>query len=133
MINEFTAHFAQKVVAVITPWLVVAVVVLLILWLVLFCRQTRLFAKPFSPFIRLPPFGKLVETQRSFFQTHAFMGVYDGRIFDACVGPALGTLQINDYMRSVIDYSTENERRLSRYWDGNQIEVSQPAQNYKLK
>ena len=73
------------------------------------------------------------ETQRSFFQTHAFVGVYDGRIFDACVGPALGTLQINDYMRSVIDYSTENERRLSRYWDGNQIEVSQPAQNYKLK
>ena len=60
MINEFTAHFAQKAVAVITPWLVVAVVVLLILWLVLFCRQTRLFAKPFSQFIRLPPFGKLV-------------------------------------------------------------------------
>ena len=74
MINEFTAHFAQKAVAVITPWLVVAVVVLLILWLVLLCRQTRLFAKPFSQFIRLPPFGKLVETQRSFFQTHAFVG-----------------------------------------------------------
>ena len=73
------------------------------------------------------------ETQRSFFQTHTFVGVYDGRIFDACVGPALGTLQINDYMRSVIDYSTENEKRLSRYWDGIQTEASQPAQNYKLK
>ena len=52
-----------------------------------------------------------------FFPDTRFCGGDDGRIFDACVGPALGTLQINDSMRSVIDYSAENERRFSRYWE----------------
>ena len=61
MINEeFIAHFVQKAAETIAPWLVFAVVVLLILWLVLLCRQTRPFAKPFAQFIGLPPFGKFI-------------------------------------------------------------------------
>ena len=73
------------------------------------------------------------ETQRSYFQTHVFVWAHDGRVFDACLGPCLGSKLINDYMRSVIDYSTENERRLSRYWDGVSDSATQPTHNYKLK
>ena len=73
------------------------------------------------------------ETQRSYFQAHAFVGVFDGRIFDACVGPGLGTLLINDYMRSVIDYSTENERRFSRYWNAASSKVSWLTNNYSVE
>ena len=73
------------------------------------------------------------ETQRSYFQSHAFVGVVDGRIFDACVGPALGTLLINDYMRSVIDYSTENERIFSRYGDDVDGKIFRLSLNYNLK
>ena len=73
------------------------------------------------------------ETQRSYFQTHVFVGAREGRIYDACLGPCLGSKLINDYMRSVIDYSTENERRLSRYWDGVSDSATQPTHNYKLR
>ena len=73
------------------------------------------------------------ETRRSYFRTHAFVGVFDGRIFDACVGPALGTQPINDYMRSAIDHSTENERRVSRYQYGIQITDPEPILDYSLE
>ncbi len=73
------------------------------------------------------------ETQRSYFGRHAFVGVYDGRIFDACIGPALGTMFINDYMRSVIDYSTDNERRFSRYWNSNFNYDAISSFDYKLE
>ena len=73
------------------------------------------------------------ETQRSYFQTHVFVGAREGRIYDACLGPCLGSKLINDYMRSAIDYSTENERRHSRYWDGVPIEDPRTMINYKLK
>ena len=73
------------------------------------------------------------ETQRSYFQTHVFVWAHDGRVFDACLGPCLGSKLINDYMRSVIDYSTENERRLSRYWDETLGVIAHPTHNYKLK
>jgi hypothetical protein len=73
------------------------------------------------------------ETQRSYFQTHVYVWVFDGRVFDACVGPALGTLLINDYMRSIIDHSTDNERRLSRYWDGSLNWDAALGFDYKLE
>ncbi len=73
------------------------------------------------------------ETQRYYFLVHAYVWVFDGRIFDACVGPALGTLLINDYMRSVIDYSTENERRVSRYWEWASLQDRVPSLNYNLE
>ena len=73
------------------------------------------------------------ETQRSYFQSHIFVWVHDGEVFDACVGPSLGTMSINDYMRSLIDYSTENERRLSRYWEGVLNLDVVPGLNYNLE
>ena len=73
------------------------------------------------------------ETQRSYFLAHVFVGVFDGRIFDACVGPALGMQLINDYMRSAIDHSTENERRVSRYQYGIPITDPEPMLEYNLE
>ena len=73
------------------------------------------------------------ETQRSYFQTHVFVGAREGRIYDACLGPCLGSKLINDYMRSVIDYSTENERRLSRYWEDATNQDVIHDLNYKLE
>jgi hypothetical protein len=31
-------------------------------------------------------------------------------VYDACVGPALGTHSVSNYIESVVDYSTEDER-----------------------
>ena len=73
------------------------------------------------------------ETQRSYFQSHVFVGVLNGLIFDACVGPGLGTLLINDYIRAVIDDSSENERRLSRYWEDATNQLVTHNLNYNLR
>ena len=73
------------------------------------------------------------ETQRSCFGSHVFVWVGNGFVFDACIGPCLGTMSINDYLRSVIDYSTENERRVSRYQIGVKLEDASPKFNYNLK
>ena len=73
------------------------------------------------------------ETQRSYFQSHVFVGVLNGSIFDACVGPGLGTLLINDYIRAVIDDSSENERRLSRYWEDATNQLVPHNLNYNLR
>ena len=95
--------------------------------------QGHLVAKPKTNTVLRTIICSEDETQRSFFQAHVFVGMGDGQIFDACVGPALGTTQINDYMRSLIDYSTENERRFSRYRDGVRLLDTIPKLNYKLK
>ena len=47
--------------------------------------------------------------ERSFFTSHAF-AVSEGNVYDACVGPALGTHSVSNYIESVVDYSTEDER-----------------------
>jgi hypothetical protein len=47
--------------------------------------------------------------ERSFFNSHAF-AVLEGNVYDACVGPALGIHSVSNYIESVIDHSTEDER-----------------------
>ena len=95
--------------------------------------QGHLFAKTETNTVLRAAICSEDETQRSFFLAHVFVGMGDGQIFDACVGPALGTTHINDYMRSLIDYSTENERRVSRYLDGVTLLDTMPNHDYKLK
>ena len=95
--------------------------------------QGDLVAKPMTNVVLQAQVCPVDETQRSCFESHAFAGVFDGRIFDACIGPVLGTTLINDYMRSLIDYSTENERKVSRYGDGVRIMDKKAGNNYTLK
>jgi len=45
---------------------------------------------------------------RSFFETHAYVKSGD-LIFDACVGPVLGTMTHDQYLSTLIDHSTTNE------------------------
>ena len=45
---------------------------------------------------------------RSFFTSHTYV-IANGVIFDACVGPVLGTQTHTGYLNSVIDHSTPDE------------------------
>ena len=73
------------------------------------------------------------ETQRSYFRAHTFVWFHDGEVFDACIGPNLGSITINDYLHSIIDVSTENERRVSRYHIGAGSQNPNPSRNYTLR
>ena len=54
------------------------------------------------------------DTSRSKFTRHRYVFA-EGVVFDACIGPALGTQTRLEYLRSVIDSSTEAERIWSPY------------------
>jgi hypothetical protein len=52
-----------------------------------------------------------VDTDGRFpFGNHAFVEL-DGKIFDGCAGPALGTDDDGGYLRNVVDLSSVNERQ----------------------
>ena len=53
------AHYVQRLVAAVVPWLVCAVVALFVLWLILLCRRMKPSAKLSRGFAALTPFGKL--------------------------------------------------------------------------
>jgi len=54
------------------------------------------------------------DATRSKFFCHVYV-VYEGNVFDACIGPSLGTMSRQDYYNSVVDISTTNEYNASMY------------------
>ena len=62
------------------------------------------------------------DVSRSYLTRHRFVYAEDV-IFDACIGPALGTQTIIEYLKSIIDSSTEAERIRSLFSPFNDPEV----------
>ena len=67
------------------------------------------------------------DTSRSNFKYHRYV-LAEGVVFDACVGPALGTQTRLEYLRSVIDTSTEAEWSESLF-----SPLGNPAIPFKMK
>ena len=84
------------------------------------------FAVPSTPLCNVDYIG------RTYFANHMYV-IAGGAIFDACAGPALGTQTHAEYLDSVIDHSTEDERWYGRFADSPPGGVALRTRNFNVR